>query len=179
MRSEHGNSLHFISSAVHFLYKNFPKSRFSLHKHPPKKPFFGFFFQKNRSPKPRVGTPPGGGVGPPCRPADPRRPCYTKAWSEHGNSLHFISSAVHFSYKNFQKKYIFSTTTSPKCRFSLHKHPPKKPFFGIFFSKKLLPKTQGRHFGGGGRADPPTLADPAIPKTARIREFLIIAISYG
>ena len=79
------------SQKVHFLYNNFPKksifstttspkSRFSLHKHPPKKPFFGKNFQKNRSPKPRVGTPPGGGgVGPPCRPADPRRPCYTKA----------------------------------------------------------------------------------------------------
>ena len=54
MRSEHGNSLHFISSAVHFLYKNFPKRRFSLHKHPPKKPFFGIFFQKIAPQNPRL-----------------------------------------------------------------------------------------------------------------------------
>ena len=73
--------------------------------------------------------------------------------SEHGNSLLFISSAVHFL-KNFPKKSIFSTTTSPKSRFSLHKHPSKKPFFGIFFPKKLLPKTQGRHPGGGGGVRP-------------------------
>ena len=84
--------------------------------------------------------------------------------SEHGNSLHFISSAVHFLYKNFPKKSIFSTTTSPKSRFSLHKHPPKKPFFGKIL-KKSLPKTQGPPPRGlGRRADPPTGADRAIPK---------------
>ena len=91
--------------------------------------------------------------------------------SEHGNSLHFISSAAHFLYKNFPKKYIFSTTTSPKSRFSLHKHPQKKTIFGFFFSKKFqifCPQTQGRQpppEGWARRADPPTLADPAIPKT--------------
>ena len=92
--------------------------------------------------------------------------------SKHGNSLHFISSAVHFFYKNFQKKSIFSTTTSPKSRFSLHKHPPKKPFFGFFFSKKSLPKTQGRHPPGGGAAVPtrrpsPTLLYQSLPKMVK------------
>ena len=62
----------------------------------------------------------------------------THTWGGHhmdedGNSLHFISSATHFLYKNFPKKYIFSTTTSQKVDFLYTNIPPKKPFFGKIF----------------------------------------------
>ena len=99
----------------------------------------------------------------------------THKWGGHmdedGNSLHFISSAVHFLYKNFPKKSIFSTTTLQKNRFSLHKLPKKKAIFWEKIQKNRSPKSRVGTPGGGGRArraDPPTLADPAIPKTAII-----------
>ena len=41
--------------------------------------FSDFFSSKKSPPKTQGRHPPGGGAGPPCRPADPRRPCYTKA----------------------------------------------------------------------------------------------------
>ena len=87
-----------------------------------------------------------------------------EVWTRH--SLHVISSAVHFLYSNFPKKLIFSTTTSHKSRFSLHKRPPKKSFFGKNFQKNRSPKPRvGTPRGGlGRRADPPTGADRAIPK---------------
>ena len=73
--------------------------------------------------------------------------------SEHGISLHFISSVVHFVYNNFPKKSIFSAQKSPQ-----------KPFFREKI-KKSLPKTQGRPPPGlGRRADLPTGADRAIQK---------------
>ena len=76
--------------------------------------------------------------------------------SEHGNSLHFIPHAVHFLYNNFPKKSIFATQTSPQ----------KAIFWEKF--KKIAPQNPGwapppPPPGRARRADPPTLADPAIP----------------
>ena len=62
-----------------FCSKSLPKSPFSLHKLVGKTPFLGKP-PKNPAPRNPGSAPRGGGVGAPCRPADPRRPCYTKAW---------------------------------------------------------------------------------------------------
>ena len=74
--------------------------------------------------------------------------------SEHGNSLHFISSAVHFLYKSFPKKSIFSTTTSQKVDFLYINIPPKSHFSGKNF-KKIAPQNPGSP-PPGGRAPVPT-----------------------
>ena len=86
--------------------------------------------------------------------------------SEHGNGLHFISSAVHFLYNNFPKKSIFSTTTSQKKVDFLYTNIPQKAIFQEKNQKNCSPKPRDAppRGGSGPRADPPTLADPAIPK---------------
>ena len=73
--------------------------------------------------------------------------------SEHGNGLHFISSAVDFLYNNFPKKADF-----------LYTNIPKKSHFLVFFFKKIAPQTPGLAPGGRG-ANLSTFANPAIPKT--------------
>jgi len=73
--------------------------------------------------------------------------------SEHGNSLHFISSAADFLHNNFQKKVDFLYINIP----------PKKPFFEKI--KKIAPQNPGSASPRGVGPDVPTLAYPAIPKT--------------
>ena len=79
--------------------------------------------------------------------------------SKHGNSLHFISSAVHFLYNNFPKKSIFSTQTSPK-----------KAICRDFFLKKIAPQNPGRHPPGVGPAVPTRRPSPTL-QYQRLREL--------
>ena len=71
MRSEHGNSLHFISSAVYFLYNNFTTNSIFSTQTFPQKAIFRENNQKNRSPNPRVAPPRGGGSTVPTRRPSP------------------------------------------------------------------------------------------------------------
>ena len=109
MRSEHGNSLHFISSAeqlpkkVDFLYTNIRQKAI----------FRDFFFKKNCSPKPRVGTTLGWGAGPPCRPADRRRPSYTKDWWEDNMGGVLSSGDIIGGVRGRQKFYRFRIFFQP------------------------------------------------------------------
>ena len=84
--------------------------------------------------------------------------------SEHVNSLHFISSAVHFLYNNFPKKSIFSTQTSPKEAIFREKNQKNRP---------PTPRVGPPPPPPARRADPPTLADPAIPKTGGRGSFFV------
>jgi len=87
--------------------------------------------------------------------------------TEHGNSLHFISSAVHFLYKNFPKKVHFLYNNFPKKSiFSTQTSSQKAIFWEKI--KKIAPQNPGSAPPGlGRRADPPTGADRAIPKPAQ------------
>ena len=89
---------------------------------------------------------------------------------------HHMSTATVFILTPAQS--IFSTKTSQKSTFSLQQLPqkvdflytniPQKSHFSGKIKKKIAPQNPGSPPPGGGglgrRADPPTLADPAIPK---------------
>ena len=106
------------------------------------------------------GRRPGGGVGPPCLPADPRRPCYH--WD--------------FFDPKWSKKNDFSggkkwSKNGPKTYEGAPKNPPppnrnngqKRAHSSRWYSgRNPVSAPPG---GSGRRADPPTLADPAISGT--------------
>ena len=74
--------------------------------------------------------------------------------SEHGNSLHFISSAIDFLYNNFPKSLFSTTTSQKKVDFLYTNIPKKKPVFRKK-SKKIAPQNPGLALDRG--ANLPTL----------------------
>ena len=157
MRSEHGNSLHFISSAVHFLYNNFSKksifstttsqkSRCSLHKHPPKKPFFREFFQKNRSPKARVAPPPGVGPAVPTRRPTPTELYQSLSHSAH--SWHHVNPSRSWAHLIL---FIVRNGLPSSCTLYYMPHGYHQPGFGIAGSARVGGSARGPDPGGGCR----------------------------